>query len=58
MRRQAVRLRGQVTIEYFILFATAAILTIIGFKSLNDNTNVMKTSLQGFVNAAAAKIAD
>ena len=54
-----MRLCGQVTIEYFILFATAAVLTIIGFRSLNDNTNVnMKTSLQGFVNAAAAKMAD
>ena len=53
-----MKLCGQVTIEYFILFTTAAVLTIIGFRSLNTNTNVIKTSLQGFVNAAAAKMAD
>ena len=47
--------QGQVTIEYFILFVIVAMLTLIGFTSLNGD---IRTSLKGFVNAAAAKIAN
>ena len=46
--------KGQVTLEYFMLFAVVAILTLIGFTSFDQG---IRTSLQGFVNAAAAKLA-
>ncbi|MBI3319023.1 MAG: hypothetical protein HYZ89_00320 [Candidatus Omnitrophica bacterium] len=47
-------LDGQVTIEYFILFAVMAMLTIVGLTSFQGG---IKTSFQGFVNAAAEKLA-
>ena len=49
-----MRERGQVVAEYFILFAIVALLTLVGFTRFDDD---LKTSLERFVNAAAAKIA-
>lgn len=46
---------GQVVAEYFILFAVVALLTLIGFTAFDDD---VKTSLEGFVNAAANAIAN
>lgn len=46
---------GQVVAEYFILFAVVAVLTLIGFTAFDDD---IKTSLEGFVNAAANAIAN
>lgn len=47
--------QGQVTIEYFILFVIVAMLTLIGLTSFDGD---IRTSLQGFVDAAAANIAN
>ena len=46
--------RGQVVAEYFILFAVVAMLTLVGFTAFDDD---IKRSLEGFLDAAAAKIA-
>ena len=41
---------GQIVMEYFILFAMIALLTLIAFSVLD---NQVRTGLQGFVNEAA-----
>ena len=46
---------GQVVMEYFILFAVVGLLTLIGLTTFDDD---IKTNLERFVNAAAAKIAN
>ena len=46
---------GQVVVEYFILFAVVALLTLIGFTTFDDD---VKRSLEGFVDAAANAIAN
>lgn len=48
------RTSGQAMIEYAILFAVIAVLTVIGVTTFDDS---VKTALQGFFNAAANKIA-
>ena len=53
MKIQHNQLNGQVTLEYFVLFAAIAAITII---TLTNFDNTIKSSFQGFLNAAAAKI--
>ncbi len=45
---------GQVTIEYFILFAVVALLTLAGLTTVDDQ---VRTGLQNFFRAAANDIA-
>ena len=45
--------KGQVVVEYFILFTVVSLLTLIGFTTFHND---LKKSLVGFVDAAAAKI--
>ena len=45
---------AQVTMEYFILFAIVALLTVV---VLTNQGNQFRTSVEGFVNAAAARMA-
>ena len=45
---------GQVTLEYFLLFAALAIVTLIGLTNFDDR---VKGSLGGWVNSAAANMA-
>jgi len=47
--------QGQVTVEYFILFAIVAVLTLIGLSTFDNN---VENSVQEFFDAAAAKIAN
>ena len=44
--------RGQVTIEYFLLFTVVALLTVIGFTKFDVN---LQAILENFVNAAASR---
>ena len=44
---------GQVTMEYFILFAIVAFLTVL---MLSNRGNQFRSSVEGFVNGAAARI--
>jgi Flp pilus assembly pilin Flp len=45
---------GQVTLEYFIIFAVVAFVTIVTVTTFDD---AVKTALQDLFNAAANKIA-
>lgn len=45
--------KGQVIIEYFILFAVVAVLTVLGLTQFDDD---LKTTLQDFYDAAATNI--
>ena len=45
--------RGQSTLEYLILFAVVAAVTLIGLTTFDES---IKKALQGFFNAAANKI--
>lgn len=45
---------GQVTLEYFILFAALALLTVIGVTTFHTD---VKNAVQGFFNAAATEMA-
>ncbi len=45
---------GQVTLEYFILFAALALLTVIGVTTFHTD---VKNAVQGFFNAAAKEMA-
>lgn len=49
----ARRLRGQVTLEYFIIFAMITAIVMAGLATFRDE---IKSSLQGFMNGAAAAI--
>jgi len=49
------RVEGQVTLEYFILFAATAALTVVGFQMFGADVS---GALQEFMNAAASKIAN
>ena len=51
---QAGRGGGQVTLEYFLLFAAVALATLITISTFDDGVSA---SLQHLVNDAAAKIA-
>ena len=53
MKIQNNPLNGQVTLEYFILFAAIAAITIM---TLTNFDNTITTGFQGFLNAAATKI--
>lgn len=44
---------GQVVLEYLVLFAAVAALTILGVTTFDDT---IKSTLQGFYHAAANKI--
>lgn len=44
---------GQVTIEYFLLFAAVALLTVLGLTRFDVN---VQQTVEDFVNAAASKI--
>ena len=56
MASDQVRLRsGQATLEYFILFAVLAAVTIGGLTLYSSD---IKNALQGFFNAAATKMAN
>jgi len=55
IKRSASSAVAQVTLEYFILFAVVALVTVIGLTTFDDD---IRTSLEGFVNAAANKIAN
>lgn len=46
---------GQAMIEYAILFAVIAALTVIGVTTFDDSVRI---ALRGFFNAAATKIAN
>jgi len=46
---------GQVTLEYFIIFAAVAAVTIVGLTAFGSN---IRTALGGFFNAAATRIAN
>jgi len=47
--------RGQVVLEYFLVFAVVALLTLIGLTSFDDD---IRNALGEFFNAAANKIAN
>lgn len=47
--------KGQVVIEYFILFAAIAVITIVSLTQFDDE---IKNTVQGFFNAAANDIAN
>lgn len=47
---------GQVVVEYFILFAIVAAATLLALGKFANGTSVARTSLQNWVNTAAAKI--
>lgn len=49
------RRSGQITLEYFIIFAAVAAVTILGLTGFGSN---IRTTLEGFFNAAASKIAN
>ncbi len=46
--------RGQVVLEYFILFTVVALLTVIGLTRVDDD---VRDSLQGFFDSATHRIA-
>ena len=46
---------GQVTLEFFILFAVVALLTVIGLTTFNVD---IRTALEELFNAAAREIAN
>ena len=50
--------QGQVTLEYFILFALMAVLTILGMTTTTGFNVNIRTAMRDFVNAAAAKLAN
>ncbi|MBI2495990.1 MAG: hypothetical protein HYY90_04990 [Candidatus Omnitrophica bacterium] len=45
--------KGQVTVEYFLIFAAIAAAVIIGFSAFHGS---IRNALEGFANAAADKI--
>ena len=47
--------KGQVVLEYFILFAVVAALTLIGMTTFDDH---VKAALERFVGAAAVQMAN
>lgn len=51
--QRPLRLQGQVTVEYFLLFAAIALVTILSLTAFDEN---VRGTLQGFVGAAAARI--
>ncbi len=51
---RALRSRGQVTLEYFILFAVIAVLTVVSLTRVDDQ---VRAALTDFANAAAARVA-
>ena len=54
IRNTNYRVKGQVTIEYFILFAVVALLTLAGLTTVDDQ---VRTRLQEFFRKAANDIA-
>ena len=56
MRCSAIARRGQVTLEYFILFAVLVGVTVFGLRLFDSNNNV-RSVMEDFVNDAANKIA-
>ena len=54
MLERAARRSGQVTLEYFILFAVVAAATVIGFTTMGRS---VRNSLEGFVSSVASAIA-
>ena len=47
--------KGQVTVEYFIVFTVIALVTLIGLATFDNTVNDI---VRDFFNAAAAKIAN
>ena len=54
MTHKKMQRKGQVTLEYFLIFAVLAVLTIVSVATFDD---AVKTALQDLFNAAANKIA-
>ena len=50
-------LGGQVVLEYFIIFAAVALLTLIGLSTVRFDDNV-RESVEGFVTTAANRMAN
>ena len=51
-KRHVVR-TGQVTLEYFLLFAIVAMATLLGFTTFDEN---VRKTCEDFFNAAAADL--
>ena len=49
------RRTGQVTLEYFILFAAVTVAVVVGFQAFHTD---IRNALEGFFNAAATKMAN
>ncbi len=54
MKIEHNHMHGQVTLEYFMLFAAIAAITIL---TLTNFDNTIKSGFQGFLDAAASHIA-